>query len=143
MARQGDRPAPFSIRLSTAEKAVLQAQAGQVPLGTYVRGLILGQSAGKRSARRAPSHERSEVAQVLAQLGQSRIAESLSALASQAAMGGLLADTETAARLRQTCDEVSAMRGMLMQALGRTPARLPTRAAIQDVSSSRPPGVQR
>lgn len=143
MARREDRPAPFSIRLSPAERAVLRAQAGQVPLGTYLRGLVLGRSAGKRSARRSPSEGRSEVAQLLAQLGSSHIAESLSALASQAASGALLADAETAVRLRQACDEVSAMRAMLMQALGRAPGRFSSPAGVADVPSSRSPEVRR
>lgn len=43
-----DAPAPFSLRLSTKERAYLEELAGKRPIGAYIRDRLLGEKAVKR-----------------------------------------------------------------------------------------------
>lgn len=110
---------PFSIRLTASEKQQLVQQAGDRPLGLFIRDRLLGGATMPRAARRAsPVHERETLARILAMLGRSRLADSVGELASAAASGSLFTDPETTSLIRRACDDVRAMRLMLMQALG-------------------------
>lgn len=42
---------PFSIRLTEDERRLLLARAGRLPLGTYVRDVILAESSHAKRAR--------------------------------------------------------------------------------------------
>jgi hypothetical protein len=39
----GATPAPFSLRLTTQERAILLREAGRTPLGAYIRNKLLGE----------------------------------------------------------------------------------------------------
>lgn len=110
---------PFSIRLTKSEKAALQQRAGGVPLGVFVRSKLLGEEVAERSATQTPLKDADLLAKVLALLGQSALAPSLSLLAEQAAAGALYLDDATKAQLKQACDDVLAMRALLLEALGK------------------------
>ncbi len=117
MTRKDDQKAlPFSIRLSEAEKARLRRQAGDVSLGAFIRSRILDCPAPVR--RRAPVKDTESLSRLLAKLGQSHLANNLNQLAKAANFGSLPVTKETEAELRQACEEVVAMRILLMQALG-------------------------
>ncbi len=130
-----EKAQPFSIRLTGTEKAVLRGKAGTVPLGRFVRDVLLADNAQSRIVARPPAHDGATLARVLAMLGQSGIAASLSDLARQAASGTLHVDDEVKARLLQAVDAVGAMRDLLMQALGKKIAE-PSIAQSDDVSSA-------
>lgn len=111
---------PFSIRLTDGEKATLQEQAGRVPLGAYVRKMLLGDTAETRSVVAAgPAIDTALLARMLAALGQSDLGESLKTLARHADAGALECDEVTVTRLRQACDALLAMRLLLLHALGK------------------------
>jgi len=113
---------PFSVRLTASEKQLLVAKAGAIPLGLFIRNRLLGDTAAPRAARRgAPVGDRDLLARILAMLGRSRLVESLSDLASAAASGSLVFDPEIKSLIRRACDDLHAMRLMLMQALGLKP----------------------
>jgi hypothetical protein len=61
---------------------------------------------------------RSCLAEVLACLGSARLANNLNQLAKAANTGALYCDAETKAELIRACDDVRAMRLLLMEALG-------------------------
>ncbi len=110
---------PFSIRLTASEKQLLIAKAGAISLGLFIRNRLLGDTAAPRASRRgAPAGDRNLLARILAMLGRSRLAESLGDLAAAAASGSLIFDPETKNLIRRACDDLHAMRLMLMQALG-------------------------
>lgn len=112
---------PFSIRLTDDEKRLLVSRAGKLPLGTYVRELILdgkGRAARRRAANPIKDHE--ALARVLAALGQSELAASLSHLAKAARIGALPVVPETEEEIKRACAAVIAMRSDLMRALGLT-----------------------
>lgn len=108
-----------SIRLTEAEKSLLLHRAGRLPLGTYIRDLILAQSLqAKRHRLTNPVKDHDALARVLAGLGQSRIANNLNQLAKAVNFGILPVTAETERDLREACSAVIAMRRELMQALG-------------------------
>lgn len=117
---QGKQPEtrPFSIRLIDAEKRLLLERAGRVPLGTYIRDLILsGDVQAKRRRWKSPKKGHETLARVLAALGQSRIANNLNQLAKAVHIGALPVTPETEAEITEACAAVSAMRRDLVHAL--------------------------
>ena len=111
---------PFSIRLADGEKAALLEKAGRVPLGAYVRRVLLGDTAETRSTEAsAPRTDSALLARVLAVLGQSEIALSLKILAKHAELGTLECDEGTLTRLNDACKAMLAMRLLLLHALGK------------------------
>ena len=111
-------PSPFSIRLSEAERAYLVRQAGNRPLGTYIRSRLLGGKAEKRRTFRKPKVDDKQIAQVLAALGASRLSSNLNQLAKSANMGTLDVSRNVEQELQDACGAVLAMRNALLTALG-------------------------
>lgn len=110
--------APFSIRLTPAERQRLAAAAGSQPLGAYVRSRILGKDIEPRRVRRQPVKDGEALARVLGELGRSRLSNNLNQLAKAVNIGVLPVTPETEAEIREACDEVRRMRVELMRALG-------------------------
>lgn len=136
---------PFSIRLTKSEKAALQERAAGVPLGVYVRSRLLGEEVAGRSVAQVPIKDGELFARVLALLGQSGLAPSLSQLAAQASAGALYLDDATKAQLKQACDDVLAMRALLLEALGKhvfDQIRRPRQLAFGFNGAARPEGDQ-
>lgn len=121
---QADKPQakPFSIRLTDDERKLLLDRAGQLPLSTYVRKLVLEEAARapRRRTRRSrkPVKDDETLARLLAALGQSRIANNLNQLAKAVNIGVLPVTPETENDIGQACAAVLAMRRDLMGALG-------------------------
>jgi len=114
-------PPPFSLRLSEGEKARLRAEAGNQPLGAYIRSRLLGEDASKRRAARRPRLEEKTAARLLAELGRSQLAASLNQLARASKSGSLPITEETEAALVKACTDIRRMRDELMQAMGLGP----------------------
>lgn len=113
------RPAPFSLRLSAEERAKLIAEAKGAPLGAYIKAKLLGKSLPVRMRRTGLAIEdRKALAQVLALLGGSRLANNLNQLAYAANIGSLPITPDTEADLKATLGDVRALRRLLMAALG-------------------------
>jgi hypothetical protein len=113
-----DTAKPFSIRLTQAEKAALEARASGVPLSVFIRNTLLAEAAGRR-ARQSPLKDGDSLGRLLGLLGQSEIGPSLRQLAAQANAGTLYFDEHTRARVCAACDDVRAMRVLLLEALGK------------------------
>lgn len=125
-ARRRKRPAPFSLRLSQAERTRLEREAGETPLATYIKLRLFNNlpdlaSLGPRLPGERPATDIQLIAKLLAALGASRIANNLNQLAKAANMGTIEVCPETEAELREACAEVHAMRRDLIAALGLKP----------------------
>ena len=112
-------PAPFSLRLTAEERQFLECQAGNMPLGTYIRAQLLkdGESP-RRLRRRRPVKDDQALGHVLGELGKARIANNLNQLAQAANMGALPVTPDTEKAIREACTAVQEMRVVLMMALG-------------------------
>ena len=119
--RQKKRPAPFCMRLSDAERAALVAEAGSLPLGAHIKAKLFSSALPARRRGGLSLEDRAALAQVLALLGKSRIANNLNQLAYAANIGSLPMTPETETELRDTLAGVREMRALLMQALGMKP----------------------
>jgi hypothetical protein len=111
-----------TIRLSVEDHEKLKAQADGAALSIYLRALILKQQLPKRKLRSTASVEdRQAIAQLLALLGDSRIANNLNQLAYHANIGSLPIDDETKGQINEAYDHVLFMRNTLISALGMKP----------------------
>lgn len=115
----GKREAPFSLRLTFDERAKLEQQAGSMPLSAYIKSLLFADDAPVyRQRRRAPDADEKLLAELLACLGASRLSNNLNQLAKAANSGSLYCDEGTKIALNRACDDVHAMRILLMRGLG-------------------------
>ncbi len=114
----GRRAPPFSLRLTFEERTALERAAGDLPVATYIKTVLFGVSPPRPARTRSPIKDHKALAEVLACLGASRIANNLNQLAKHANSGSLYFDRETKAQLCSACEDVRAMRQLLMAALG-------------------------
>lgn len=122
---QKRRQSPFSLWLSAEERTRLLHEASGVPLGTYIKGKIFGEPAGRVRRPQSVRDERT-IAQLLARLGASGLAAHMQELADAARSGSLACDDEVASLIRTACADIESMRSMLVAALGlKGPASKP------------------
>jgi hypothetical protein len=120
------RPSPLSIRLSREERICLEREAGGVPLGTFIKSKLFGETA-TQVRRHRPVGDQPTIALLLARLGASELAAHMRELADAARSGSLACDDEVAALLRTACADIESIRSMLVTALGLKVSR-PTTA---------------
>lgn len=114
-------PAPFCLRLTFEERAALEALAGSMPLGAYIREKLLNGAEAQRRKRRKPLQDEQALARLLAELGNSRLANNLNQLATAANTGSLPVAPETVQAILSACQDVREMRTCLIAALGLAP----------------------
>jgi hypothetical protein len=138
--RERKATTPFSIRLTACERESLRAKAGGVPLGTFVRRLVLDEAAPARASRSSPMRDSDALGRVLGLIGRAGYGACLEGLARAAAAGTLPIDPETLAAIHAACADVKAIRALLMQALGLRPgtAELPPSAELSSPAEPLP-----
>ncbi|MCL4678054.1 MAG: hypothetical protein KJ017_05595 [Alphaproteobacteria bacterium] len=113
------QPWPFSIRLTFEERAHLLGAAGDMPLGSYIRKVLLQESASyKRRRVRRPVKDDQALAKLLAELGRSHLANNMNQLAKAVNSGSLPLTQDTEKAIQDACDEIRWMRQTLVAALG-------------------------
>ena len=97
---------------------MVERAAGGMPLSAYIKSLLFAEDAPKyRKRRRSAYVDEKLLAELLACLGATRIANNLNQLAKAANSGSLYFDFDTKNDIKRACDDVHAMRLMLMRAL--------------------------
>ena len=82
------RPPPFSLRLTFEERAKIEADAAGMSLGGYIRSRLLDPDwIAPRRRGKFPVKDHRALAQLLAMLGQSRLANNVNQLAKAANTG--------------------------------------------------------
>lgn len=108
-----------TLRLSPDDHARLQELADGMALSTYIRARALGEALPHRKPRSTASvADKQALAQILALLGQSRIANNLNQLAYHANIGALPMDEAMKAQLSEAYDHVLFLRQTLLKVLG-------------------------
>ncbi|CAN0575587.1 unnamed protein product [Ectocarpus sp. 12 AP-2014] len=120
---QSNRPTtkPLSVRFTEAERAAIEQAAGHKSLSAFVRECALqraGQKSRKSRATYAPSETRTELARILALLGQSGAAQALSELQALARHGALPLSQETEHQIALACNDIQTIKTILITALG-------------------------
>ena len=115
------RTPPFSLRLTNEERELLNRKAGKKPLGSYIREQLLGGQAQPRQKVRKVRYDDKLIAQLLAELGQSRIPSNLNQLAKAVNTGTLGLPSDVERDLLEACRAIISMRDNLLVALGGKP----------------------
>ncbi len=113
---------PFSLRLTSEERAQLEKDAVGLSLGAYIRSRLFDESLPPRRTRsKHPVKDHQALAQVLGELGRSHLANNLNQLAKAANSGSLEVTPDTEQALKHACSDIRWMRHVLMGALGLIP----------------------
>lgn len=116
--RHAKASTPFSIRLTPAERERLREDAAGEPLGAYAKKVLFAPTT-KAAARRAMiDHHKTMIAQVLAMVGNSGIADALTTLALAIHSGTFEDEAEIKAALNKAESELAEIRAALLKALG-------------------------
>lgn len=112
-------PPPFSLRLTLEERARLEVEAGDLPLGAYIRERLLGDDTAPRTRRgNSPVKDKEALGRVMGALGAARLSANLNQLAKAVNTGSLPVTPETEAELQEACRKIADMRADLLRALG-------------------------
>lgn len=112
-------PPPFSLRLTTDERAKLETAAAGMSLGPFIKAKLFdGDLTPRRTRGQAPVKDHAALARALGLLGNLRLANNLNQLAKAANMGALPLSPEVEEELMAACAAVLAIRMELMKALG-------------------------
>ena len=115
-------PPPFSLRLTYEERAQLEAEAGDMPLGAYIREQLLGDDAAPRKRRgNSPVKDKEALGRAMGALGASRLSSNLNQLAKAVNSGSLPVTPEVETELKEACRDIADMRADLLRALGKSP----------------------
>lgn len=114
------RLAPFSLRLSAEERALLtqKAEAAGLPLGAYIKSKALDRQEVSRRRTGRPVEDRQALAKALALLGRSDLAATLKKLAGAARIGALPVTPDVEASLQTAVEHVDQIRRHLIAGLG-------------------------
>lgn len=113
------KPSPFSLRLTFQERAALEQDAADMPLGAYIRSRVFDQSRPQRRTRgKRPVKDHAELAQLMAALGNSRLSSNVNQLAHAVNSGSLPVTPDTEKALMAACADIAWMRIALMKSLG-------------------------
>ena len=112
------RPAPFSLRLTYQERARLDAAAGNLSLGAYIKGRLFEGLPAVPRQRLAPKTDRTLLTKLLGALGQSRLSANMNQIAKAANTGSLPVTPELESELKAACNDIATMRQGLLKALG-------------------------
>ena len=111
-------PPPYSIRLTPEERQTLENDAGKMTISAYIRERLFDAPSPRKRAYRKPVKDEAKLAQLLAELGRSNLANNLNQLAKANHSGSLPLTKETEEMLREACADVEALKKLLIEALG-------------------------
>jgi len=109
---------PLSLRVTFEEKANLEKDAAGMSLSAYMRWKLFDPTTPPPHRRGGfPVKDHRALAQLLAMLGQSRLANNVNQLAKAANSGSLPVTPDTEEALLTAVHEVAQMRALLIKAL--------------------------
>lgn len=123
--RERKHPAPFSIRFSDEERAILKREASGLSWSAYIRSKLFADNPtfAQRLTRkrRTPDVDHAMIAQILGELGKSRLSSNLNQIAKAANIGALPVTPELESEIEDACAAIKDMRHILVKALGVKP----------------------
>ncbi len=113
------RASPFSLRFSGEDRARLERDAAGMSLAAYIRWRLFDpESKPPRHRGKAPVKDHQALSAVLALLGKSGLSNNLNQLARAVHTGSLPVSPDVEVELREAFAEITAMRALLIDALG-------------------------
>lgn len=111
---------PVTLRLTEGEREQLEDMAAGMTLSAYIRACLFAEEERRRKRRpRSIVADKKAVAEALALLGQTRIANNLNQLAYQANIGALVIEDSERTKIDEAYGYVISLRALLVAALGR------------------------
>jgi len=111
---------PFTIRLTTEQRALLESKASDVPLGEYIRCSVLNEPV--ESVTLSKDQVPLVASWILGGIGQSQYSEHLGSIAQSAQQGLVILSPEESRVVIQACADISSIRHKLMRLLGHRKA---------------------
>lgn len=112
---KSSRRSPLCIRIAAQERERLELEAGDMPLSAYVRSRLFDTATlAPRRRMQRPIKDR----EVLAQLGNTRLANNLNQIARATHTGSLPFHPDTERDMQEAYLAIQAMRQDLLKALG-------------------------
>lgn len=111
---------PFTLRLTAAQRAMLERKADNVPLGEYIRLAALNEPV--ETMQLSTKQEQTVARWILGNMGQDRCCEHLGTIAKASQQGLVILSPEESAVVIQACADISAIRQKLMRILGHRKA---------------------
>ena len=119
MARRNEKYGiPFSMRLSVEERARLDALAGDMPMGAYVRSRLFDTPSPRHHKMRRFDVDQRKLKKLLRELGRQHISSSLHLILNAIDDGDLEIDDELEDQLRFLCSDLRHLRRTIRKALG-------------------------
>ena len=110
--------APVSLRMSFEEKSQLERDAAGMSIAAYIRWRLFDpDKRPPRTRGKHPVKDQQAIAQLLALLGQSRLANNVNQLARSANSGSLPLTPDTERALNEAAADIAEIRKLLIQAL--------------------------
>jgi hypothetical protein len=110
------------LRLTHEERFRLEYDAGDQPIGAYIRSKLFDHAQPhQRRRQKRPVKDHQALGRLLGELGKTRLANNLNQLARAANSGSLPVTPDTEKALREACADVRWLRQSLMEALGLQP----------------------
>ena len=119
MARRNEKYGiPFSMRLSVEERARLDALAGDMPMGAYVRSRLFDTPSPRHRKMRRFDVDQRKLKKLLRELGRQHISSSLHRIMTAIDDEDLEMDDALEAQLRCLCSDLRQLRRSIRKALG-------------------------
>lgn len=121
MARKSEEySAVFSIRLTKEERARLDAAAGDMPIGTYIRSRLFDMPSPRPHTRKhRPDIDRAALNKLLRELGRQHIASNLNRIMKAIEEGDVEIDDKLELELRGFRADLRVLMRGIKQAMGR------------------------
>ncbi|WP_220116682.1 MobC family plasmid mobilization relaxosome protein [Brevundimonas vesicularis] len=114
---------PVSLRMTFEEKMRLDREAAGMSLAAYIRWRLFDpDNPPPKSRGKHPVKDHQALSQLLALLGQSRLANNMNQLARAANSGSLPFTPETERLLTEAASDIAEMRKLLLDALNLEPS---------------------
>lgn len=122
-------PAPISLRLTNEERSWLESAAKGHTISEYIRSRLFRQVPGvydlREAGRLSAQNRQILLARILAELGRSGFAKSLTEIAQAARAGVLPLTPDVIETIEDACRQIRDIRGRLLRALGFNPEDAP------------------
>lgn len=124
-----------SVRLTDDEKTALKQMAGKKGLSTFLRDKALDGvvASARRVHKPKPGPNTRLLSELLVCLGRKGLSDNLRRIAEAAERGALRFDPDAARNIQSACDDIAAMRALLLKGLG---LRVPDPANVPKESLS-------
>lgn len=112
-----NNPTPFSLRLTAAERAILEHKAGTMPLGAYIRMCLFDKPTPRIKQRRI-AQDQKQLAQLMAFISATRIPGNLNQIAKAINSGTIIISEDIERDIKQACEGIEFIKAAITKALG-------------------------